>query len=78
MAATLVVVSIPLAITAWAFLDAANRPRWVWAFSGRRQVLWMSVIGFGLLTIVGGLAISGYYLTRVRPGLAALESGNLG
>ncbi|MGI9621494.1 MAG: hypothetical protein ACR2PK_01560 [Acidimicrobiales bacterium] len=73
----LVVLSIPLAITAWAFLDAASRPKWVWAFCGRRQIVWMCGIAFGVLTVVGGLLISGYYLKRVRSELARVESGDL-
>lgn len=74
----LVLLSIPLAVTGWAFLDAANRPRWVWAFAGRRQVVWLCVIGFGVVTVIGGLLISGYYLTRVRRELSAIELGDLG
>jgi hypothetical protein len=70
--------SVPLAVTAWAFLDAASRPKWVWAFAGRRQVVWMCVIGFGVLTVIGGLAVSGYYLSRVRPELAGTEGGDFG
>lgn len=73
-----VAVSVPLAITTWAFLDAAARPRWVWAFAGRRQIVWMCVVAFGLLTVLGGLAISGWYLLKVRPELAAIESGQFG
>ncbi|MEM7285584.1 MAG: hypothetical protein AAF480_04460 [Actinomycetota bacterium] len=74
-AVLLTVFAIPLALTGWAFLDAASRPKWVWAFAGRRQVLWMCGIAFGLLTVIGGLAISGYYLVRVRTELAAVERG---
>lgn len=74
----LALLAIPLAVTGWAFLDAASRATWVWAFAGRRQVLWLCVIAFGLLTVVGGLLISGYYLTRVRPELAAIEAGDIG
>ncbi len=70
--------SVPPAGTAWAFLDAASRPKWVWALAGRRQILWMSVIGFGVLTVVGGLAVSTYYLSRVRMELARVEGGDLG
>lgn len=76
--ALLVVLSVPLAISGWAFLDIASRPRWVWAFSGRRQVVWMAIVAFGVLTVVGGLLISGYYLLRIRPGLARIESGDVG
>ena len=77
MTGLLIALSIPLAITGWAFLDAAHRPRWVWAFGGRRQVLWLGIIGFGVVTVIGGLALSSYYLTRIRPELAAIESGDL-
>ena len=76
-AALMVALSIPLGITIWAFLDAAKRPGWVWAFSGRRQVVWLCVVAFGVLTVIGGLVISGYYLSRVRPELAAIEAGDL-
>lgn len=69
--------AIPLAISLWALLDAARRPRWAWAFAGRRQVVWMAVIMFGVLTVVGGLAVSGWYLLKVRPRLAAIERGEL-
>ena len=77
MTGLLMALSIPLAITGWAFLDAAHRPQWVWAFDGRRQVLWLGIIGFGVVTVIGGLVISGYYLMRIRPELAAIESGDL-
>ncbi len=76
--AVLVLLGIPLGLTAWAFLDAAARPRWVWAFAERRQVVWMCAIGFGVLTVIGGLIISSWYLVRVRSALAAIEAGNLG
>lgn len=67
--------AIPLGISLWALLDAARRPRWAWALAGRRQVVWMAVIMFGILSVVGGLLISGYYLWRVRPSITAAESG---
>ncbi len=76
--ALMLALSVPLAVTAWAFLDAASRPKWVWALAGRRQIVWMSVIGFGVLTVVGGLAVSSYYLSRVRMELARVEAGDLG
>lgn len=77
-AVLLVVLAIPLGVTGWAFLDAASRAKWVWAFAGRRQVVWMCGIAFGILTVIGGLAISGYYLVRVRKELAAVEAGDFG
>ena len=51
---------IPLGISLWALLDAAHRPEWAWALAGRRRVVWMAVILFGVFTVVGGLLISGY------------------
>jgi hypothetical protein len=69
--------AIPLAISLWALLDAARRPRWAWALADRRQVVWMALVMFGVLTVVGGLAISGWYLLRVRPLVAAVERGEL-
>lgn len=69
--------AVPLGVSLWALLDAARRPRWAWALSGRRQVVWMALILFGILSVVGGLLISGYYLLRVRPRIAAVEGGHL-
>ncbi len=68
---------LPLALTVWAFLDAAKRPSWAWALSGRSRVTWLVLIAFGVLTLIGGLAISLWYLLRVRPVIAAAEDGRL-
>lgn len=73
----LILVSIPLAISVWALLDAAARPRWVWALADRNQVAWLAAILIGTLTVLLGLVISGWYLLRVRPALAATEGGSL-
>ena len=66
---------LPLALTMWAFLDAAKRPGWAWALSGRSRVTWLVLIAFGVLTLIGGIAISPWYLLRVRPVVAATEDG---
>lgn len=73
-----VVACLPLAITLWAFLDAARRPRWVWALTRHRQLPWMVGIIVGAVTVVGGLAISLWYLLVIRPRLGAVEKGELG
>ena len=73
-----VVALTPLAVSAWAFLDAAGRPSWAWSLAGRSRVAWMGAIGLGTFTLVGGLAISGWYLLRTRPTIAAAERGDLG
>lgn len=69
--------AVPLGISLWALLDAARRPRWAWALAGRRQVVWMALVMAGVLSVVGGLLISGYYLLRVRPAIAAAEAGDV-
>jgi len=69
------VASIPIGISTWALLDAAKRPEWAWALAGRQRVVWMAAIMFGVLTVLGGLAISVWYLRRVRPVIAAAEDG---
>jgi H+/Cl- antiporter ClcA len=72
-----VVVSIPLAVTVWALLDAARRPQWAWALAGRRQVVWMAAIMLTSLTLLLGLVVSGWYLRRVRPLIRDAEDGRL-
>jgi hypothetical protein len=67
----------PLAVTMWALLDAARRPQWAWALAGRRQVVWMAAILVGVLTVVGGLFVSLWYLLKVRPLIAAAEDGRV-
>jgi hypothetical protein len=69
--------AFPLALTLWALLDAARRPEWAWALAGRRQVVWMAAILFGTLTVVGGVLLCTWYLTRVRPEVAAAEEGQI-
>ena len=73
----LILVSIPLALSVWALLDAAHRPRWVWALAEKNQVAWMAAILIGALALVVGLVVSLWYLLRVRPTLAAIEAGKL-
>jgi hypothetical protein len=69
--------AIPLGLSLWALLDAAHRPQWAWALAERRQVVWMASIMFAALTVVGGLILSAWYLTRVRHDVAAAEEGRL-
>ncbi|HKH25288.1 MAG TPA: hypothetical protein VKA42_07480 [Acidimicrobiales bacterium] len=69
---------VPLALSVWALLDAAGRPEWAWALAGRRRVMWIAAILFGVLTLVVGLVVSVVYLVRVRPEIAAAEQGRVG
>ncbi|MEJ7583481.1 MAG: hypothetical protein WKF43_05180 [Acidimicrobiales bacterium] len=68
---------IPLGVSVWALLDAVRRPQWAWALSRHRQVPWLVAILFGLFTVIGGLLISGWYLARIRPAVAAVERGEI-
>ena len=69
--------AIPLALSVWALLDAARRPQWAWALAERRQVVWMAAIMLGTLTVIGGMLLCAYYLTRVRHEVAAAEDGRI-
>jgi len=71
------IAAIPLGLSLWALLDCARRPAWAWALAGRRQVVWLAAILLGFLSVIGGLAVSGWYLLRVRPVVAAAEVGRL-
>jgi hypothetical protein len=80
VALTTVVVAVaaaPLALSGWAFLDAARRPAWAWSLAGRDRAMWLTFIFLGVLVLVGGLAVSGWYLAKVRPIVAAAEDGRL-
>lgn len=72
-----VFVAIPLSLTGWALLDAARRPQWAWALAGRRQVVWMAWIMFSALTVVGGMLVSTWYLTRIRAEIRDAEDGRV-
>lgn len=67
----------PLALTLWALLDAARRPQWAWALADRNQAVWIAVILLGVFSVVGGVLVCLWYLLRVRPVVAAAESGRL-
>lgn len=70
--------SVPLGLSLWALLDAARRPAWAWAFASRSQVAWLGAVAFGVLALPIGLAVSTWYLMRVRPQIQAIEAGDLG
>jgi hypothetical protein len=69
--------SIPLGLSLWALLDAARRPQWAWALAERRQVVWMAAIMLGTLTVIGGMVLCAYYVTRVRHEVADAEEGRI-
>jgi hypothetical protein len=73
----IIIVSIPLAISVWALLDAAHRPEWAFVLAGRNRLVWVAACGIGIMFNVVGLAVSIWYLARVRPSVAAAESGQI-
>ena len=73
----LLLVGIPLMVSVAALLDAARRPQWAWSLAERNQLLWLAMILAGVLSVVLGLVISGWYLVKVRPVVAAAERGQV-
>jgi len=49
----------------------------VWALSGRRQLVWLILIIMGVITMIVGLVVAGYYLAIVRPELRSIEAGDI-
>ena len=74
---SIVVFSIPLALSVWALLDAARRPEWAFSFANRSRTLWVVANGFGILFCGVGVVIAAFYLLKVRPQIAAIEAGHV-
>jgi hypothetical protein len=75
--AGLVLSAIPLALSVWALLDAAGRPEWAFALAGRSRVAWVALTGAGILFCFLGLVVAPWYLLKIRPTVAAAESGRV-
>jgi hypothetical protein len=75
--ASTIVGAIPLALSMWALLDAARRPEWAFALARRSRTAWVAATAFGILFCGPGVILSLWYLLKVRPGVAAAESGRL-
>jgi hypothetical protein len=69
------VLCIPLGLSVWALLDCVRHPQWAWALAGRRQLVWLIAILFGLLCVAPGVVVSLVYLVKVRPIVTAAEHG---
>ena len=75
--------SIPLAISVWALLDAAHRPEWAFVLAGRSRLVWVAACGIGILFNVVGLAVSIWYsgegpAQRRRGRIGQISAGRLG
>jgi len=68
---------IPIGLSLWALLDCAKRPGWAWALTTRSQQVWLFAILCGILLVPVGLAVSAWYLARIRPEIQAAENGDL-
>ena len=77
MLGVLLVAATPLALSVFALLDAARRPAWAWSLAERPQAMWMGMILVGTFLSILGIGLSLYYLTRVRPAVAAAENGKI-
>lgn len=69
---------IPLGLSIWALLDVARRPSWAWALADRDRVHWLAAVAFTSVLVGLGLAVALYYLSRIRPQIAAVEAGRIG
>jgi hypothetical protein len=75
--AVVTLLALPLALSVGALLDAARRPEWAWALSRRVRVMWMVAILFGAFVLPLGVAVSSWYLLRIRPELRDAENGRI-
>lgn len=73
----LVIGLVPISLSLWALLDCARRPGWAWSLAGRSQLVWLGAILFGVFLLLFGVAISVWYLLKIRPEIAAVEAGDL-
>lgn len=71
------IASIPLVFVGCTFLNAAQRPQWVWVMSGRTQIVWLATLAIGTLVIPIGIPCAAYYLFKIRPSLVAIEKGDI-
>lgn len=71
------VVGFPFLITLVAFLDVARRPGWAWALTGRRQAVWMGILGGAALTWLGGALVAMWYFGTAYRDVRAAERGDL-
>ncbi len=69
--------SVPFVFVGLTFLHAARVPQWVWALSGRTQIIWLVVLLVGNAALPIGIPAAIYYLLRVRPLLVKIENGDI-
>lgn len=69
--------SLPLLLSLAVFVDIARWDSWVWAMAERRRVVWMAMVGFGVLVNIFGLVVCSGYLVWVRPKLRRIDRGDV-
>lgn len=67
---------LPFAFVGLAFLHAARAPQWVWAMSGRTQIIWLAGLLIGTGVVFAGVPAAAYYFWKVRPVLDRIERGD--
>jgi hypothetical protein len=70
-------VGSPFLLTLIAFLDVARRPAWAWAVAGRRQAVWLAILGGAAITWLGGAFVALLYLLTARRDVRDAERGDL-
>ena len=68
--------ALPIAFVGIAFLHAARAPQWVWAMSGRTQIIWLAGLLVGAGVIFAGVPAAAYYYWKIRPVLDRIERGD--
>lgn len=71
------IAGIPLVFVGVSFLHAARFPQWVWALSGRTQIVWLATLLVGIAIIPVGIPAAAYYVAKVRPLLSQIERGDM-
>lgn len=69
--------ALPIVFVALAFLHAARSPQWVWAMSGRTQIVWLAGLLVGAGIVFAGVPAAIYYFWKIRPVLDRIERGDL-
>lgn len=77
MALWIAIAASPVAFIGLTFLHAAKCPQWVWAFSGRTQVVWLASLLIGAAVVPIGLPVAIWYLIKIRPILRQIEHGDI-
>ena len=66
---------LALAVPVWAIVDASLRPDSQWTAADQNKLVWVLVLGLGILAGPVGLVLAIAYFASVRPKLNRASSG---